>query len=245
MITPSGAVTDSTTLVPAAGEPIGGVLVLPGGGYERHAPHEAEPYAEWLAALGYDAYVLRYPVGPHAWPAALIGARAALRHVRSRTPVHLPVGVIGSSAGGHLAAALSTAGGQVTGDGAGQRPDFAILAYPVISFEVHPHPGSTHNILGTNPSRGTRVQVSFDRHVDRATPPTFVWTTADDATVPATHSLRYAQALIEAGVSVELHVFPHGRHGLGLGRDNSTIRQWTDLCEGWLRRGCFEPSGLR
>jgi acetyl esterase/lipase len=245
VITPSGAVTDSTALVPAAGEPIGAVLVLPGGGYERHAPHEAGPYAAWLAALGYDAYVLRYPVGQHAWPAALIGARTALRHVRDRTPAHLPVGVIGSSAGGHLAAALSTATGPLIGGGANQRPDFAILAYPVITFEVDPHPGSARNLLGSNPSRGAQVRVSVDRHVDRATPPTFVWTTADDATVPAAHSLRYAQALINAGVSVELHVFPQGQHGLGLGRDNSTTRQWTDLCEGWLRCGCFEPSGIR
>jgi acetyl esterase/lipase len=243
--TASSAVTDSTTLVPAAGAPIGSVLVLPGGGYEHHAPHEAEPYADWLAGLGYDAHVLRYPVGPHAWPAALIGARTALRALRSRTPAHLPVGVIGSSAGGHLAAALSTATGRLIGDGASRRPDFAILAYPVITFEVDPHPGSTQNLLGAEPSREARMQASVDRHVDPATPPTFIWTTSDDATVSATHSLRYAQALVNAGVPVELHVFPQGRHGLGLGEGDSTVRPWTDLCERWLNRGCFEPSGPR
>lgn len=225
--------TADHALVPARGTASGSVLVLPGGGYAVLAPHEAEPYAQWLAGLGLDAHILRYTVGRGAWPAALDQARALLREVRAAATG--PVGVIGSSAGGHLAACLSTAVGPGIGGGPAHRPDFAVLAYPVTSFTVAPEPGSTLRVLGPDPSPEARRAVSPDRHVDRATPPTFVWTTADDPVVPAGHSLRYAQALVDAGVPVELHVFPHGRHGLALTGEAPAAATWTDLCERWLR----------
>ncbi|WP_432889964.1 alpha/beta hydrolase [Kribbella sp. CA-245084] len=213
-------------------EPRASVLVLPGGGYRHHAAHEAEDYADWLSRLGFDAVVLRYAVGANAWPKALEEARDTLAWMRERAGEATPVGVIGSSAGGHLAAALSTATCPEAGPTG--RPDFCILAYPLISFEVQPHPGTTATVLGHQPTDQSRQQVSADRHVDTATPPTFIWTTADDASVHPAHALRYAEALTTAGVPVELHVFPHGVHGLGLAANDPVVSAWTTLCERWL-----------
>ncbi|MGW5194334.1 alpha/beta hydrolase [Kribbella sp. NPDC004138] len=214
-------------------QPRASVLVLPGGGYQKHAAHEAEAYADWLSKLGFDAVVLRYAVGPNAWPKALEEARETLAWMRERAGEHTPVGVIGSSAGGHLAAALSTATCPDVAP-ARTRPDFCILAYPLISFEVEAHPGSTANVLGDNPTDEDRRRVSVDRYVDAAVPPTFLWTTADDASVNPRHAMRYAEALTAAGVPMELHVFPHGIHGLGLATDDPVVGVWTTLCERWL-----------
>lgn len=210
------------------------IVVLPGGGYRQHAAHEAEDYADWLSGLGFDAVVLRYTVGENAWPTALEQARAVLAWLRAtRGGVNTPVGVIGSSAGGHLAAALSTATCPDVGP-AETRPDFCVLAYPVITFEVGAHAGCTEIVLGDNPAQHDRRRVSVDRHVDAAVPPTFTWTTADDASVAPVHSLRYAEALTDAKVPVELHVFPHGVHGLGLATAEPVVGAWTTLCERWM-----------
>ncbi|MBU4213162.1 MAG: alpha/beta hydrolase [Actinobacteria bacterium] len=240
--------------------PPAAVLVLPGGGYQMHAAHEGEGYAQWLRSLGMAAVVLDYPLGPPAWPAAVVAARAALRDLRDALP-GVPVGVIGSSAGGHLAAALCTAtrladavpttavpttaaptadvptAAAPTADAGDdhQRPDFAILAYPVTSFEERPHRGSVLAALGADATDAQLAAASPDRHVDARTPPTFLWATADDELVPVSHTLRYATALGAAGVPYELHVFPHGRHGLGLADADHSVGRWSGLCAQWLR----------
>ena len=225
-----------------AGSPRPAVLVLPGGGYARQADHEAEPVAEWLAALGIHAFVLRYSVAPDRHPAPLVDAKEAMLHIRSGShglavdPGR--VGVLGFSAGGHLAATLSTA--RATGnadlDVPAAVPDLTVLCYPVVSYTQSVHQGSVDNLLGDAPSSELLAELSAEQHVTAATPPAFVWHTADDPAVPVSHSLGYAGALMDAGVPAELHVFPHGRHGLGLASEERGPDRWTDLCAGWLDR---------
>lgn len=218
------------------------ILVLPGGGYARQAPHESEPVAAWLSGLGIHAFVLRYRVAPERHPAPLQDAKEAMLHIRNG-PHGLPVdgervGVLGFSAGGHLAATLSTAAatGYPRLDVPGAVPDLSVLCYPVVSLTHEVHQGSVDNLLGDAPSPELRTALSADAQVGPATPPAFLWHTADDAAVPVSHSLRYAGALLNAGVPAELHVFPNGRHGLGLAGGEPGARQWPDLCADWLVR---------
>ena len=218
------------------------VLVLPGGGYGHQAGHEAEPVAEWLASLGIHAFVLRYRVAPHRHPAPLEDAKTAMLYIRSgRHGLAVDrsrVGVLGFSAGGHLAATLGT--GVATGrrdlDVAAAVPDLSVLCYPVVSFTRDVHQGSVDNLLGGAPPSEALAALSVERQVTHRTPPAFIWHTADDAAVPVSHSLAYAGALWSAGVAAELHVFPQGRHGLGLAAGEPGPGQWTALCAAWLER---------
>jgi acetyl esterase/lipase len=218
------------------------VLVLPGGGYARQADHEAEPVAEWLADLGIHAFVLRYRVAPDRHPAPLEDAKQAMLHIRSGAhglavdPGR--VGVLGFSAGGHLAATLSTAvaTGSTDLDVPASVPDLTVLCYPVVSYTQEVHQGSVDNLLGDAPSPDLLAEMSAELRVTAATPPAFLWHTADDAAVPVSHSFRYTAALLSAGVPAELHVFPKGRHGLGLADEEPGADQWPTLCAGWLDR---------
>ncbi|PZE78406.1 alpha/beta hydrolase [Curtobacterium sp. MCBD17_019] len=211
------------------------VLVLPGGGYEEHGRPSSELLAEWFAGIGVHGVVLRYPVAPHRHPEPLDAARAAFRWLRSgAAPIDVDparVGVVGSSAGGHLAACLANG----IDDPDDDRPAFCVLNYPVVSME---HPTRTRpmrNLLGDAPSWRLRRELSMETRVDARTPPTFVWTTADDRIVRATHALAYVEALVRNEVPVEFHLFPHGRHGLGTAVKEPHTSQWTRLCENWLR----------
>ncbi len=233
------------TVIPAVGPSdvaAPAVLVLPGGGYAKTADHEAEPVAEWLASLGIHSFVLRYPVAPQRHPAPLRAAKQAMIWIRNGghglkvDPSR--VGVLGFSAGGHLAATLSV---QVPPDdpaldGSESVPDLSILCYPVISFVDSAHQGSVDNLAGEGAGPEILRQLSTELHVTPATPPAFLWHTADDQSVPVSHSLAYADALSRAGVPVELHVFPSGIHGIGLALGTPGAEQWTALCAAWLRR---------
>nr|WP_182114338.1 MULTISPECIES: alpha/beta hydrolase [unclassified Actinotalea] len=214
------------------------MLVLPGGGYRHHAAHEAEPVGHWLAGLGVHAVVLRYPVAPARHPAPLEAAVRALAWIREASgPLQVDpgrVGVLGFSAGGHLAATLC---------GQPDPPDLAVLAYPVISFLDEPHEGSVAALLGPDADAEARAAHSADRHVSARTPPAFVWHTADDASVPVGHPLRYCGALAAHAVPFELHVFPEGRHGLGLATEAPHVARWTSLCETWLRSRGWPTGG--
>ncbi|MCD4849533.1 alpha/beta hydrolase [Arthrobacter sp. AK01] len=231
----SGVAGPSTEAAPA-------VLVLPGGGYAKTADHEAEPVAEWLASLGIHAFVLRYPVAPDRHPAPLAAAKQAMLWIRrgdhglNLDPSR--VGVLGFSAGGHVASTLSV--GVSTGDPsldvAGALPNLSVLCYPVISFVDSVHQGSVDNLAGAGARPEVLRELSTDLHVTPATPPAFLWHTADDHSVPVGHSLAYAGALSRAGVPVELHVFPHGVHGIGLASGTAGADQWTGLCAAWLSR---------
>lgn len=234
---------EGLTLLAADGQqpgPLPAILVLPGGGYAHHAPHEAEPVAEWLASLGVHAFVLRYRTSPHRHPAPLIDAKRAMQWIRSgKHGLAVDagrVGVLGFSAGGHVAATLSTsvATGDAGLDSNLSVPDLAVLCYPVVSFTAWTHQGCVDNLLGQAPSDSSLRELSAELNVSGSVPPTFAWHTADDAAVDAEHSLRYASALSRAGVPTELHLFPHGRHGLGMAPNDPAVTQWTSLCERWL-----------
>jgi acetyl esterase/lipase len=235
------------TLAPylaSGGKPSGAVVVLPGGGYGRKAPHEAEPVALWLNSLGISAFVLDYRVAPYHSPIPLLDARRAIQVVRSKAEewsVDLEhVAILGFSAGGHLASTTGTHFESIFGpeDHVSQyssRPDAMILCYPVISFGKYGHSGSMENLLGPNPPDDLRETYSNEKRVTDKTPPAFLWHTADDASVPVENSLMFAQALRGCGVPFELHVFPSGQHGLGLAADHPYAGGWTALCGKWLK----------
>jgi acetyl esterase/lipase len=198
--------------------------------------------AGWLAGLGIHSYVLRYRVAPHRHPAPLEDAKEAMLRIREGA-LGLAVdgsrvGVLGFSAGGHLAATLSTAAatGSATLDVRAAVPDLTVLCYPVVSCLAEPHQGSVDNLLGPSPSDDLLRGMSAELQVTASTPPAYIWHTADDEAVPVHHSLAYAASLARAGVPAELHVFPHGRHGIGLAMDVPGPDQWTALCAVWLDR---------
>ncbi|GAB2711612.1 acetyl esterase/lipase [Microbacterium marinum] len=204
------------------------IIVLPGGGYERHADHEGEPVAQWLRDLGLTASVFAYPVRTRH-PEPLRAIRGAITAARSQGATR--VGLLGFSAGGHAAAFAAVAPG-ATPD---ERVDLAITAYPVVSMELDSHRGSRVQLLGDDAAPILRTQTSADRLVTADTPPFFIWHTADDEAVPVAHSLLLASALSAQSVPYELHVYESGVHGLGLAPDAGTAEGWTTACEQWLR----------
>jgi acetyl esterase/lipase len=224
------------------------VVVCPGGSYRSLASdHEGKQVAEWLNTLGVSAFVLQYRVGPrYRHPAPAEDARRAIRLVRARAaewgidPTR--IGIMGFSAGGHLASTTGTRfdqgkhGEADAVDRMGSRPDFMILAYPVISLEApFAHAGSRQNLLGDPPAPAPLEELSSETHVTEHTPPTFLFHTADDPSVPVENSLTFASALHTAGVPVELHVFPKGPHGVGLAPHDPVLSQWPKLCANWLK----------
>ena len=225
------------------------VLVFPGGGYEHLAwEKEGTNVASWLNTLGVSAFVVRYRLGPrYHHPTMLIDVRRAVRVVRDRAadwgidPSR--IGVIGFSAGGHMASTAATH--WTLGDGASadpvervsSRPDLAILVYPVITMTAqYAHPGSRRNLIGEHPDDQLVRATSSEMQVTRDSPPTFIVATSDDATVPVQNSLLFYDALRAAGVPAELHVLETGRHGFGLGQGDASLSTWTTMCESWLRR---------
>lgn len=203
------------------------IIVLPGGGYERHADHEGEPVAEWLRSLGIAASVFTYPVRTrHPEPTAAVHEAIAEQRRRGATRV----GLLGFSAGGHAAglAALTP------GASPSSRADLVIAAYPVVSMELETHRGSRENLIGADAAPPVRAETSLDRRVTSAAPPFFLWHTADDAAVPVEHSLLLAAALAAATVPFELHVYEAGVHGLGLAPDAATASGWPAACARWL-----------
>lgn len=233
-----------TPYLPANGLAREAIIVCPGGGYGRLAPHEGEPIAQWLNSLGIAAFVLHYRVAPHRHPTPLGDAQRAIRIVRQRGAewglASSRVGLLGFSAGGHLTASAGVfhdPGDQTHADPierVSSRPDALILCYPVISFGDFRHQGSTDNLLGSEATAASRDAVSLERHIDAMTPPTFLWHTADDASVPVEHSLLFAGALRRHEIPFELHIYPHGRHGLGLAEEAPLVAGWTTLCASWL-----------
>lgn len=225
------------------------VIVFPGGGYEVKAGHEAAPIAEWLNGLGISAFVLDYRVAPYRAPLPLLDARRAVQVVRSHAAKWdidpQRVGVLGFSAGGHLAATLGThfeavpwPDDAVPQDAAALqsfRPDALILCYPVISFGPFTHEGSAQALLGANPSAALRDAYSAEKQVSSRTPPTFLWTTADDEAVPVENSLLFAAALSAYHVPFDLHIFASGQHGAGLAEGHPFAAPWTTLCARWLK----------
>lgn len=201
------------------------IIVLPGGGYVRHADHEGEPVAEWLRSLGHSASVFAYPLQkPH--PAPLDAVHAEVRRVREEGADR--VALLGFSAGGHVAghAALTATGPE--------QVDAAILGYPVVSMQLDTHFGSQEQLLGTDPDAALRAATSLNVLVTPQAPPFFLWHTSADDAVPVQHSYLLAQSLANHNVPHALHVFPDGEHGLGLAPGSGLAREWTSLCAEWL-----------
>lgn len=234
-----------TPYVVQSDAPHPGIVICPGGGYQTLAKHEGEPVALWLNSLGISAFVLSYRHSPYRHPVPVTDVRRALRFVRHHAekwcidPTR--VGVLGFSAGGHLAACAAALELEEPEDDKdcidreSARPDAAILGYPVISLQEYAHGGTVKNLLGSSPDPELKSVLSVHRAVSASTPPCFLWHTADDPVVPLEHSLLLTRALRESEVPVELHVFPHGRHGLGLAEEYPAVAQWTRLCAVWLR----------
>jgi acetyl esterase/lipase len=224
------------------------MIICPGGAYARLASnHEGRQVAGYLNSLGMAAFVLRYRLGPrYHHPIELGDAQRAIRTLRFHAaewqldPAR--IGIIGFSAGGHLAMSASTmfdAGDPRAKDAidrVGSRPDFAVLAYPVISMTAPwTHQGSVRNLLGDNPDGRLAKQLSGEFAVTKETPQTFIFHTNEDTVVPAENSLQYFLALRQAGVPAEMHVFEKGPHGVGLANDSVALSPWSALLATWLR----------
>lgn len=246
----SDADKPTLTYYPAYGREISdaAVIVCPGGGYHDLAMnHEGRQVANWFNALGMNAFVLKYRLGPrYHHPIELGDAQRAIRMVRANArEYHIApdrIGIMGFSAGGHLASTTAThfdsgnPSAQDPIDRAGSRPDFVILAYPVISFTApYTHVGSMHNLLGEHPDPKLVHELSNELQVTSETPPTFLFTTSADTTVPAENSIAFYLALHKAGVPAELHVFQNGPHGVGLDLKDPELGEWPTLLANWLR----------
>ncbi len=232
------------------------VVICPGGGYGFLATeHEGSEVAGWLNSVGVTGVMLKYRLGPkYRHPVMLQDAQRAVRTVRARAKEWgldpRRVGVLGFSAGGHLASTAAThfdAGNPDASDPIDRqscRPDLAVLVYPVIALATpYGHTGSLKNLLGDNQTKELVESLSNERQVTKDTPPTFLAHTNADSGVPAENSLLFAMALRKAGVPVELHLFETGVHGLGLGTGwashnlapNEAFQAWPRLCATWLK----------
>jgi acetyl esterase/lipase len=232
------------------------VVVCPGGGYGHLAMgHEGVDVARWLNSLGVSAYVLKYRLAPrYRHPAPLVDAQRAVRTVRANAkewgvdPAR--IGILGFSAGGHLASTVAThfdagrSDSSDTIDQASCRPDFAVLVYPVISFTApYTHRGSLKNLLGENPDPQLVQNLSNETQVTAQTPPSFLMHTSGDTAVPPENSVAFYLALRKAGVPAEMHIYEQGRHGLGLAPAEAALSTWPARCADWLRVRGILPGG--
>ncbi len=248
------AVPTLTVYPPAIDRPNGtAVIICPGGGYNGLSrQREGVQYANWLSTLGVTSFVLTNRVGDFGHPAPLQDVLRAMRLVRSRAEEFKinagRLGVMGSSAGGHLAACAGTLFDQAAGktgaalDTVSARPDFLILMYPVITMDdPAAHAGSRKSLLGALPAPELLLLLSVEKQVTAATPPTLLIHTQEDKSVPVENSLLFFQALTRAGVPAELYVFEHGSHGMGMKADFGTASDWPKRAEEWLRhRGLLD-----
>ena len=249
-----------TAFFPQPGKANGtAVVIAPGGAYLGLAINlEGRQVADWFTARGVTAFVLRYRLGPnHRYPIPLLDAQRAIRLVRSLDKKYglspQRVGMVGFSAGGHLAAATGTLFGEKLQDSTdaidalSDRPDFLVLGYPWLNaMQPNDQKKITYCSLITTTSPADCK--SFENlytpalHVSATTPPTFIYHTADDKVVPVQASVEFFSALMKAGVPAEIHIFAHGAHGTGLGAGDSALDLWPGLLEEWLRtQGLLDP----
>ena len=233
------------------------VVILPGGAYVRLAAnHEGRQIADWFTAHGFRAFVLSYRLSSNGYllPIPLIDARRAVQTVRARAADYKinpnRIGIIGFSAGGHLAALASTqfvagkADAEDPIERVSSRPDFLVLGYPWIgaisSDTSHLSYCKLFNVMEA--CEALRTAYSPDLFVTKQTPPTFWFHTFDDGTVPVEQGLRFYEALVKAGVPSEAHIYAHGPHGFGLGKGEPVLDQWPAQLETWLRaQGLLTP----
>ncbi len=245
-----------TVYAPAADRANGTAIVIaPGGGYELvSARREGEQYAQWLATLGVTGFVLKYRLREHGHPAPLRDVLRAIRLVRANAGSYSVrperIGVMGSSAGGHLAACAGTLFDHPLGrtgselDEVAARPDFLVLMYPVIAMEgPAAHAGSRTALLGPAPSPETVELVSPERQAGPRTPPTLLIHTQADQSVAVENSILFYQALNRAGVPAEMYLYENGEHGMGMRQGLGTASGWPRRAEEWLQaRGLLDPA---
>lgn len=218
-----------TVFLPEPGRGDGSAMVIcPGGGYGGLASHEGRDYALFLNREGMACFVLKYRLGSHGYrhPSMLQDAARAVRLVRSRAAEwgvdRGRVGIMGSSAGGHLASTLVThfdvgqAGAADAVERESSRPSVGVLCYPVITLGSFTHPGSKRHLLGPDPDPALVENLSNEKQVRKDGPPVFIWHTVEDTAVPVENALLFADGLRRAGVPFDLHVYEKGRHGIGL-----------------------------
>jgi acetyl esterase/lipase len=225
------------------------VIILPGGGYGGLAmTYEGLDVADWFGSFGVTAFVLKYRMHGtgHMHPIPMMDGQRAIRTVRARAAEWKldpsRVGVLGFSAGGHLASTLGThfdKGNAKSADPierVSSRPDFLILCYPVISLTAPTaHRGSIENLLGETPDPKLLHNLSNETQVTSQTPPTFIFQTSEDKGVPAENAVAFYLALHKAGAPAEMHIFQNGPHGVGLAKDFPGTKEWPELCHNWLQ----------
>ena len=236
-----------TTYLIDTDKPLPCIVIYPGGGYHKRAYHEGEPVAEFFNRRGFHAVVAEYRVAPNRDPAPLADAQRAVKLVRYHADEWKidpnRIVTLGFSAGGHLCASTLVCDEVIPEghtpdaiDAMPHRPNGGILCYPVISVESdYGHTGSGKNLLGER-YETEKADYNLSKKVTEDTPKAFLWHTSDDASVNVKNSLIFAERMRDAGIPFELHVFPHGKHGLGLAPDHADIRQWADLAADWVER---------
>jgi len=224
------------------------IIICPGGAYQRRAFHEGEPVALWLNSIGVTGIVLNYRVSPVNYPYPVMDAVRALKLVRFNSKKWgidpKKIGLMGFSAGGHLAAAAANLyDNKIFSDdefsNVSARPVILVLCYPVISFTQFAHMGSMESLIGNNPDEELKLLLSNELHVKKDNPPVFIWHTAADASVPVENSLMYINSLRKFNIDFESHIFTKGRHGLGIKDEIPEVKIWTKLFENWLKTAGF------
>lgn len=211
------------------------IIMCPGGGYSHLAiNHEGFDMAPWFNAQGITYIVLKYRMPNGRFEIPLSDAEQAIRMVRKRAEEWKinpnKIGIMGASAGGHLASTLATHYGSEE-----TRPDFQILFYPVITMKQGTHGGSRNNLLGKEPSEALMERFSNELQVNERTPKAFIMLSSDDGAVPAVNGISYYMALVKNKVSASLHAYPIGGHGWGFRDSFPYKRQWTEELEKWIR----------
>lgn len=203
------------------------IIVLPGGGYAEHSPHEGQPVASWLRDCGISASVFHYPLHRrHPAPLDALQAEISLRRASGASRI----GLMGFSAGGHLAG-LAALASPATSE---QRVQFAILGYSITSMQTETYRPARLILLGADAPRELRRATSLDALVTPESPPFFLWHTAEDPYVPPEHTYRLAASLARDGVPHAVHVFAHGPHSLGLAAGAGEAEKWTGLAWRWF-----------
>lgn len=221
------------------------IVIFPGGAYAMRAEHEGKGYAEFFQSIGVNSFVVDYRVAPDYFPLPLLDARRAVRFVRANAEKFGispdKIAVMGSSAGGHLTAMVSTYTEKIDGEDVDEidktdfLPNAQILCYAVIANPDTgiSHEGSYRNLLGDKYDE-MHVKVDPVLNVTEKTPAAFIWHTASDEAANVINGYEYAKALRQHNVPVEMHIFPDGRHGLGVAKDFPHVAQWTELLKNWL-----------
>lgn len=224
------------------------VIIFPGGAYAVRSEFEGKGYAEFFNTIGMDVFVCQYRIAPNRHPSPLLDGRRAIQYVRFNAEKYGidkdKIGIMGSSAGGHLVSTLATNEEEFPEvlkikddiDNVDFKPNFQILCYPVIALKDYGHIGSGTNLLGNDDlSSIERDKYNAINNIKDWTPIAFIWHTFDDSVVNVKNSLIYAQQLKDNNISTELHIFPHGMHGLGIAPADDHVNQWPTLLKRWLK----------